>query len=411
MERLLRLYANRRMAVLLGLGFASGLPAPLLADTLKAWLTDVGTGITEIGLVGLLVTLPFWAKFAWAPLMDRYVPPFLGRRRGWLLVTQVLLVGALGVLALTDPSASLTRVAVAAGVVAFLSASQDIVADAYRADVLPPDERGAGSAVFVSGYRVAMIVGGAGALLLVGRHGLSWHATYGILALLLTVGIAATLAAPETAGTGERAPSLADAMVQPLVGFFATPQGRLTLLVAALFKLPDALAGAVTVPFLLRDLGFDKVVVGEIRQAFGFGLTIVGALAGGWVVARAGIVRSLWVFGVLQAVSNLGFLVLARVGPDRDTLVGVVAVESLCGGLTTAGFLAFLISRCDPRHSATQFALLTSLMVAAGGAASAASGYLQERLGWEQYFLATVTAGIPGMALLPWIRARAGPGE
>lgn len=392
------------MAVLLGLGFASGLPNALTKDTLGSWMTDAKLDMKTVGAFSL-VALPYSLKFAWAPLLDRYVPPLLGRRRGWLLIAQVLVAAAIAAMATIDPSSSLAGVAVAALALAFFSASQDIVADGYRADVLDESELGAGNALFVTGWRIGYLVSSAGVLWLVGRSLTSWPLAYVFAAMAMAVGILATLAAPEPQAP-PRSDSFHEAVVAPFREFVTRRDGWFLLVFAMVFKLPDVVVGPLTVPFM-QKIGIAKEDIATVRQGVGILITIFGTLVGGGVVARFGVSRSLWVFGIAQALSNLGFWALARTGPQLDVMTCVIAVENFCAGLTTAGFLAFLMSRCDRRFSATQFALLTSLMALGATAIGSVSGALQEALGWETFFAVSVLAGIPGMLMLPLVREKA----
>lgn len=408
---LVRVFANRRSAALVLLGFASGFPLTLTDATLQAWLVQCGHDMKTVGLASL-VAAPYLLKPLWAPFLDRYAPPLLGRRRGWLVVTQIALALAVAAMAFCDPGAALWPIGVAAVVVAFASASQDIVADAYRADVLPAEERGAGAATYVTGYRIAMVATGAGVLLLVDSAagpGWSWRAAYLAAAGVALLFPLASLFAPEPARRESQPESLASAFAEPLRRLVARPEGWLLLAFVVLFKLPDAICAKMTLPFLLTS-GVDPGRVGAIRQGIGIVVSIAGALAGGAVVARIGLMRSLWVFGALQAASNLAFLALTQPWaldagvPRTDALVAVISVENFCGGLVAAGFVAFLMSRCDARHSATQYALLTAVLALTGLVAGATSGFLQESLGWTGFFVATVLAGLPGLALIPWLR-------
>lgn len=400
---LIDVYLSRRMAVLLGLGFASGLPLLLTASTLQAWLTNVGIRVETV-VAFTLVTLPYAFKFVWAPVLDRVTWPLLGRRRGWLLLTQAGVSASLAAMAWAAPSearAPLWPMTLASLAVAFCSASQDIVADAYRTDVLADAQRGAGAAVFVTGYRLGMIVGGAVALVL--SRDVGWPGVYLLMAAAMGVGVAATLLAREPIGVAPPS-SLAEAVVEPFREFFARRGAATALFVLAfivVFKLPDVVAKVVTMPFLLDELAFSNAQVGTIQQGLGMAMTIIGALMGGAVVAQLGIIGSLWVFGVLQAVSNLGFLVLAALGRSVGVLTGVIAVENFCGGLVAAGFIAFLMSCCDRRFSATQYALLSSLMAISGTLLGAPMGHVVETTGYGGFFLLSVLAAAPGLALLP----------
>jgi PAT family beta-lactamase induction signal transducer AmpG len=407
----LRVFTNRRAAALVLLGFASGFPLTLTDATLQAWLVRSGHDMKTVGLASF-VAAPYLLKPLWAPLLDRYAPPFLGRRRGWLAVFQVLLALAVAAMAFCDPATSLGPIGVAAVCVAFASASQDIVADAYRADVLPEEERGAGAASFVTGYRIALVLVGAGVLLLVdttGGAGLTWRAAYLAAAGAALLFPLVTLFAPEPERSVAEPESLAAAVVEPLRQFLARRDGLVLLAFVALFKLPDAVCGKMTLPFLLQS-GVTEARIGAVRQGVGVAVSIAGALVGGGVVAKIGLRASLWTFGALQAASNLAFLALTAPwalhddgSPTTAALVAVVSVENFCGGLVAAGFVGFLMSRCDPRFSATQYALLTSVLAVTGLLAGATSGYLQTGLGWPGFFVASVLMAAPGMALLTFV--------
>lgn len=401
-----RTYLDRRIAALALIGFGSGLPLALTTDTLQAWLREAKFDLATIGFLSL-IGLPNALQVLWAPFVDRFAPtkgPLarLGRRRAWMLASQVALVAVIAVLGLVGPRdamSTLVPFAVAATAVAFLSATQDIAANAYRADVLDDRARGAGAAVFVSGYRIAMIASGAGVLAI--STVVSWPAAYAIAAAAMTVGIVGTLIAPEPPDAHAAPATLQEAIVEPLQAFFARPVGWLVVLFVLVFKLPDYLAGRMTMPFLL-DVGFSKGDIATVRQAFGIAMTIVGALVGGGVVARLGTGRALVLFGILQVASNCGFLWLAGVTPTMTRLFVVIAVENFCAGLVAAGFVAFLMACCERRFSATQYALLTSMMLLGSTAAGAIAGVLADRLGWPRFFLATIVAGAPGLAMVPF---------
>ena len=418
-ETLSEVYFNRRMAVLLGLGFASGLPSAykLLGSTLQAWLGEFKVDLKTITLFSI-VTLPLGLKFLWAPLMDRFAPrllPGMGRRRSWLLVVQVLLLLAIAGMALTGPTRigqSLWPLAIIAVVVAFLAASQDIVSDAYRTDVLPDQELGAGAAMYVNGYRVAMLVAGGGALLLAGSlHALGvnqpWRVVYLYLALLMAVGICSTLLAPEPPHTSPPA-SLTEAVVQPAEDFWKRLGWKTVALFAlvVLFKLPDGMAGWVVQPFLQTQLGFDLTTIALARDGIGMGAAVLGTLAGGALLARMRLIPVLLVLGLLQALTNLGYCALAVVLADADfkLLVVVMIVENFCAGMAAVGFIALLMSYCSRRYSATQYALFTSLMFMTTSLVGAPTGWLVEELGYLQFFMLTIAAGIPGLVLLWFMR-------
>lgn len=405
-----KVYANRRMAALVGIGFASGLPNVLAGDAIAAWLSAVEVDVTSIGLFAL-INVPYTFKFLWAPFLDRFTPPgldFLGRRRGWLIVLQMLLTATLAGLAFVGPETpndDLVGFAVLGAAMVLLSASQDIVADGYRTDVLGPTELGAGAAVFVTGYRIATIVGGAFVLILAGKIG--WRSAFGLMAIYMMLAAVVTWLAPEPRTSAARPSTLAEAVVQPVAQFITQRGLAATILIAIfiiVFRLPDSLGNRMTMPLLLNHLQFTAEEVGWIRQLLGFFITILGALTGGAIVARFGLMRSLIVFGILQAVSNGGFYVLAQTDPTRTLLAVVIGIESFCGGLVASGFVAFLMSCCDPRYSATQYALLSSLMALALSIAGAISGFAVAKFGYADFFLLSIAAGIPGMAMLAWLR-------
>jgi MFS transporter, PAT family, beta-lactamase induction signal transducer AmpG len=398
--------AARRWAALILQGFASGLPLALSGDLLSAWLSDAGFDPSKIGLLGL-AGLPYAFKVVWSPLADRYTPPLLGRRRGWMLISQILLIAAILVMAQADPKRSLTFLFIAATAVAFFSATQDIVVDAWRADVLATGERGPGAAVSVSAYRLGMVASGAGALILVGCFHLSWPAACRLTALGMITGIAGALLAEEPAAP-PRPTSLAEAVARPIEHLLMRPRGLLILLFVLIFKLPEHLANGMSLPFLL-NIGFPKEQIGAIRQGLGVGVTIAGALAGGAIVRRLGIWRSLWLFGLLHSVSNLAFLALSRIGPSDAALVTVIVIENLCIGLTTAGLIAWLIGQCDARFSAFQFALLSGVMALGRVLAVPLSGWMAHSLGWPRFFAVSALCGLPGLLLLPWLRCTENP--
>lgn len=401
------IYGNRRMTALLALGFGSGLPSAymLLGSTMQAWLGAYRVDIEQIGYFSL-IGIPFAFNFLWAPLLDRFAPPpgfvRLGRRRGWLLLVQLLLLAAIAAMAISGPThveADLTFFAITALVVATLAATQDVLADAYRTDVLPHEELGAGAAVFVNGYRIAMLAAGGGALLLV--EPLGWRNVYLLLAILMGVGVVGTLTAPRP----QQAPpptTLARAVVEPLRDFLARHREAAVILIlfVVLFKLPDTLARVMVTPLLQTHLSFDLEEIAWVQAWLGLAMAMIGAMIGGTMVARMGLWGSLWLAGALQMLSNFGFTALAMRGHDLMLLAAVVSIEGLCGGLVTAAFIAFLMSQCNRRFSATQYALFTSLNYFTGVITGALSGLAVKQIGFTWYFTATVAAGIPGLMML-----------
>jgi MFS transporter, PAT family, beta-lactamase induction signal transducer AmpG len=398
----LRIFGQPKMGILVLLGFSSGLPFYLTSRTLQAWMTTSKVDLATIGFFSL-VTLPYSLKFVWAPVMDRYVPPFLGRRRGWVLITQLALLIAIGAMSLHDPQRGLRMLAVNAIAIAFFSASQDISLDAYRTDVLQDREMGAGAAVFVLGYRIAMITTGALAFFLADR--MPWQTVYLILASLILIGVATTFFAPEPVLNDAPPKSLAEAVVLPFADFFQRAgmlRALLVLLFIVVYKYSDSLAGSMTTPFLLQA-GFSQSEVGAVFLGAGVIATILGVLAGGAVIGKVGINRSLWIFVVFQGLSNLTYYVLSLAEKNHTLMVTAVVVENFGLGLVTAGMTAFLMAMCNKRFTATQFALLSSLMAASRDILVAPAGKIAEGLGWPSFFLITVAMAIPPLLLLPLI--------
>jgi len=388
---------NRRVATVLFLGFSSGLPLALSGGTLQAWLTVEGVDIKTIGLF-TLVGLPYTLKFLWSPLLDRFTVPLFGRRRGWILVFQALLLILIFAMSVVSPVKAPWVLAFLAFGLAFASSSQDIVVDAYRTEVLREKERGLGAAVSVTGYRIAMLVSGALALILSGILG--WRSTYMIMAGLMVVGMMAVWLGPEPENPGTPPKSMREAVSGPLVEFFSRDGAWLVLGLIILYKLGDAFAGSLTTSFLIRGVGFSVGEVGTINKGMGLAATIVGALFGGALMSRLRLYRSLLLFGVLQAVSNLSFMILALVGKSYAMLVFTIAFENLAGGMGTAAFVAFLMALCNHNFTATQFALLSALASLGRVFVGPASGVLVDEFGWLLFFLVTFFAAIPGLVLL-----------
>jgi PAT family beta-lactamase induction signal transducer AmpG len=397
-----RIFTQPKMAVLLALGFSSGLPLFLTSRTLQAWMTTAEVDLTTIGLFSM-VALPYSLKFLWAPILDRYVPPFLGRRRGWLVITQALLLLSIAAMSVHNPRLGLQALAVNALLIAFFSASQDIAVDAYRADILREREMGAGAGAYVIGYRIALIVVGSLALVLADR--MPWPAVYLLLSVLMLVGIVTAFFAPEPVLKDAPPQTIGAAVVLPFKEFFqrrGAVSGAIVLLFIVLYKYADGIANNMATPFLLQT-GFSQTEIGVVLGGVGIFATIVGVVAAGWVIARAGINRSLWIFAVLQAGSNLAYYALALIGNNRTAMVVTIVIENFCVGLVTAGFLAFMMSVTNKRFSATQFALLSSLAAASRDVLVAPAGALADTLGWPGFWLLTVAAIIPAMLLLPFV--------
>jgi PAT family beta-lactamase induction signal transducer AmpG len=381
------------------LGFASGLPLALTGGTLQAWATLDGVSLQSIGFLTLIGSA-YTLKFLWAPFVDRYAFPVLGRRRGWILITQLALAAAIAAMGLYSPGDHLMPLALLAVFVAFLSATQDIAFDAYSTDVLRSEERAAGAAVKVLGYRLAMIVSGGLALVLADQW-LGWHNTYFLMGAFMALCAVATLLAPEPEVVAAAPRTLAVAVVEPLAEFFRRRGAVTILLLIVLYKLGDAFAGALSTTFLLRGAGFTGTEVGAVNKVFGLAATIVGALAGGAIMARLGLYRSLMVFGVLQAVSNFGYWLLAVTPPHLYSMASIIVLENVCGGLGTAAFVALLMALCKQEFSATQFALLSALSaVGRTYLAGPLTPPLVEWLGWPGFFVITVFIALPGLVLL-----------
>ncbi len=384
---------NRRLAVMLPLGFASGLPLALTAGTLQAWLTMEGVDLKTIGFF-TLVGLPYTLKFLWAPVMDRFVPPWFGRRRGWMLLTQLCVAIGLVLMAMSNPRAHPDWLAAYALLVAILSASLDIVFDAYRTDTLQSNERGFGAAVWVNGYRVALLVAGAGALVLADYVG--WQMTYLTMAAVMLAGLVTIVMSPEPTRVAEAPKSLGEALGAPLKEFFSRPRALSFLAVIVFYKLGDAFASSLQTAFLIGGIGFSATEVGAVKGV-GILATLLGALVGGIMMTRSGLFQSLLAFGVLQAVSNMGFVVLAVAGKSASVLMAAVVFENVTGGMGTAAFVALIMSLCDPRYTATQFALLSSLEALGRVFAGRPSADVVEALGWTQFFVSTVVIALPGL--------------
>ncbi|WP_298376864.1 AmpG family muropeptide MFS transporter [Azospirillum sp.] len=420
------IYLDRRVLVILFLGFSEGLPLALTGSTLSVWLREQGVSKTGIGLFAL-VTMPYALKFLWAPLIDRLRLPLLtrlfGRRRGWALVTQAGLMMALLGLASTNPATELWWTALFAVLVAFCSASQDIVVDAYRVEVLDENRQAAGAAVLVLGYRFGMLAAGAGALYIADFHG--WRVAYEAMAALVLVGVVTILInqEPKVAVSPEslqREQHVADwlaarphlsgrmaallswlygAVVAPFAQFMSRKGWVVMLAFIATYKLGEVLAGVMSSPFYV-DLGFTKTEIANVTKLFGLWATIIGGLLGGLLVGRVGVLRGLMIGGILQMVSNISYVALAWAGHDLSALAVTVAVENVCGGVATAAFVAYLSGLCNVAYTATQYALLSSFYKLGGDLFGASSGWLADRMDWVSFFLLSMAGALPALILL-----------
>ena len=402
MPPILKTILSRRMVVAAFMGFSSGLPLLLTIGLLQAWMTDEGVDLTVIGLMNL-VGLPYTLKFIWSPILDRYTLPFLGRRRGWMFIAQLCLALAIAGMGMTNPSRTPWLLAFAALLVTFFSSSQDIVIDAYRREDLADEELGLGSSLYVNGYRVGMLLAGAGGLIMADH--ISYTLVYLIMAGCMSVGMVTTLFTPEPEVTQGTPQSMKEAIVDPFVDYF-TRSGALWMLgFVLMYKIGDQMASAITTPFYL-DIGFSKSEIGTLVKLFGFWATIIGGFAGGVAMLKLGITRSLWIFGVLQAISTAGFAVLAHIGHSIPALAAVIGFENLSGGMGTSAYVAFMASLTNKRFTATQYALLTSLMGIPRVVASSPTGFLAKHMGWSGFFIFCTVIALPGLLLLlkfaPW---------
>ena len=393
----IRVFRSRSIAVITFLGFSSGIPLALTGGTLQAWMTVAGVDLRTIGIFAL-VGLPYAMKFLWSPLMDRFVPPLFGRRRGWIIIMQISLMIGISAMAFGSPQQAPWILAALALTVAFTSASQDIVIDAYRTDVLHEQERGVGAAVFVMGYRVAWLVSGALALIL--SEYIGWHNTYLLMAGVMGLGIISTLLGPEPDGRIMPPRTIQEAVSGPMKDFFSRNSAVALLFLIILYKLGDAYAGSLTTAFLIRGVGFSVSDVGYINKGLGFISVVIGALFGGMLMVKLRLFRALMIFGILQAASNLSFMFLAWVGKSYGMLIFAIAFENLSGGMGTAAFVSLLMAMCNHRYTATQYALLSSLAALGRIFISPTSGYLVESIGWAGFFFMTFLVALPGLWLL-----------
>ncbi len=395
-----RVYLSPRIAFLMLFGFFSGLPIGLTGVMLQAWMTKAGVNLHTIGIFSL-IGVPYTLKFLWSPFMDRFVPPWLGRRRGWIVIVQLALLVGIAALGFSSPVRALAMFALLALFVAFGSASQDIVIDAYRADLLNEQERGAGAAASMTAWRIGALVSGGLGLILADHLG--WQNTYLLMAGLMVIGIAGALFAPEPDTKVQAPRSMGEAVWGPFKEFFSR-RGAVTLLIAVvLYKLGDAYAETLSTVFLLK-LSFSLTEVGEINKVLGMIATIAGAAVAGSLMVRLGLFRSLLSFGILQVVSILSFMALAMTGKNYPLMAFAVTFEKLCGGMGTAAFVALLMSLCNKRFTATQYALLSSLASLGRIFVGPTSGYLVEMVGWANFFLFAAVAALPGLLLIYFLK-------
>jgi MFS transporter, PAT family, beta-lactamase induction signal transducer AmpG len=388
---------SKRMLIALLMGFASGLPLLLTGSVLQAWLKEGGIDLASIGLFAL-VGLPYTLKFLWAPLFDRYALPRFGRRRGWLIAMQLALAAALAALSVAQPTPDhLLWISAASLIVAFFSASQDIVVDAYRRESMSDDELGLGSALYVNGYRIGMLLAGGGGLILADHT--SFAFMYQFMAACMAACVIVTYCAPEPPLLKGSPTTLQDAFILPLRDYIERDGAWLALAFILLYKIGDTMASSMTTPFYL-ELQFSKTEIGAVVKLFGFWATIAGGTLGGIIIMRIGLARSLWIFGTGQMLSTLGFVALAYAGHDTAALAAVIAIENFTGGLGTAAFVGFMGALTNRRFTATQYALLSSLMGVPRVLLSAPTGWLALELGWPVFFGLCTLIAIPGLLLI-----------
>ena len=395
------LIANPRVAAALTLGFASGLPFNLSDSTLQAWLSTLNMDIKTIGWL-TLVGMPYAFKFLWAPIIDRYALPVLGRRRGWMLLLQLILAGLIALLGLQAPNEAIYAVAAIGLLIAFISATQDIVIDAYRADTLRPEERGIGSTATQVGYRLATWIAGALALIL--SDVIGWRNTYLLMAVVMGATVLFTWWAPEPERVAPPPSSLAAAVRDPLREFMARPGSWALLVLIVLYKFGDAFALKLVTAFLIKGVGFTALEVGAISKTVVIVLTLLGTFSGGVLLARFGLFRSLLFFGILQALTNLLYALLAATGKSTALMVLALGFDNFAGGMGAAAFVAFLMSLCDVRYSAFQYALLSALASVARNFLGPPAAYLVDAVGWSSFFTITFFTAIPGLIVLVLLR-------
>ncbi|QLE98340.1 AmpG family muropeptide MFS transporter [Neptunomonas phycophila] len=393
---------NRRTMICVFTGFASGMPLYVLFQLLPAFLRDQGVGLKEIGLFAL-VTFPYTWKFVWAPFLDSYAPPFLGRRRSWMLITQVLLLVSIACLGSLNPEFSIGMIAYLALAVAFFSASQDVVIDAYRREILPDEELGWGNSVHVQAYRISGLVPGALGLILADI--MPWSSVFVVVALFMLVGIGMTLVIKEPDTAARLPTSLKETVTQPFIDFikrFGWKPAITALCFMFLYKLGDNMATALSTPFYI-DLGFELTEIGVVAKSSALWASIVGGILGGLWMIKLGINRALWIFGVVQVVTILGFAALSEIGANSWVLAIVISLEYLGVGLGTAAFTAYIARSTSVAFAATQFALFTALAALPRTFANATTGYIVEAVGWTDFFLICAVLSLPGMMLLWWL--------
>ncbi len=415
MSPLIPLFLTSRMLLVLLLGFSSGLPLALTGGTLQAWLTDAGIALPTISRFAL-VGIPYTLKFLWAPLLDECMPPFFGRRRGWGLLCQLCLIGSILALGMCNPTDGLPLLAIITLFVVFFSATQDVILDALRTEILPESAYGVGAGMYVMGYRIAMLVSGALALYLADATdglGLPWGTVYWIMASFLLIGVGAIALAPEPAipehpSSPDTADpkrvvtprlSLRERMVLPFVEFFSRPAAISIVGFVTVYKLSTMMATSLTVTFLMT-LGYSKTEIGTVTKIYGLIATIAGTLAGGALMTKMTLKRALWVFGVVQSLAGLSFLLLTAMTPNTPMLILVVTTENFMIGLGVAAISAFMMTICSKQFTGSQFALLSSVTAVSRVVLVSPAGELVAAWGWSAFYLFSVALALPGLLLL-----------
>jgi PAT family beta-lactamase induction signal transducer AmpG len=400
LKKILTVFTEPRILATLILGFASGLPLALSGSTLQVWYTESGASLTALGLMGF-AGLPYVYKFLWAPLLDRFVPPFLGRRRGWMFIFQGLLCVTLLAMSFLTPSEYPTLLFILALILAFFSASQDIAIDAYRADILKPEERTLGASMGVSGYRTAMLVSGGLALVMADFWGFS--ATYLFMAILISIGMIASFLSPVPEVVS--APrNFSESAVIPIMEFLKRPHVIIILLFLICYELGNAFASSLVQPFLLRELLMSKTEIGTLVKFAGFSGVILGSIVAGLLAMRWDVYCAMLAFGILQALGNLGYFALFWTGPNYFMVGLVIFLDNFTGGMGQAALVGFLMSLCNPRFTAFQYALLSSLVMSGRVYIGPLAGYIAEHYGWSVYFMSSLFLSLPGLFLLRLLR-------
>jgi PAT family beta-lactamase induction signal transducer AmpG len=418
------IYFTPKLLAILILGIASGLPLALTGSTLTVWLTEVGVNIKTIGLFAA-VGIPYSMKFLWSPLIDYFPVPILsklfGRRSGWIILTQILLAVVVLFLGTSDPVENVGYTAILAVMVAFLSATQDIVIDAYRVEMIETNQQGAASAMAISGYRIGMLVSGAGALILSEYY--SWFVVYGICASILLIGSLTVILLGEPKKEGAESLSVYErnslnnknqgiveiidgSVIAPIKSLMENPNWLIMLLFVIFYKFGDAMASSLTSTFLIDGVGFSKSEIAAIVKTLGFFATLLGTFIGGMMVYKLGMMKSLFICGILQMLSNLMFAVQAIIGYDLQVLSATIFIENITGGMGSAALVAYLTSLCNIAYTATHYALLSSLATLGRTLLSTPAGYIVSYTGWVPFFILSTIAAIPGLILLIVLRKK-----